>query len=329
MRIKHVRVHNYRSIREIELHCQSLVVLLGPNDHGKSNILGAIEFALSSSSKLSAEDFFAFRSSDDTDLWVELEFDQLTEQERTTFQKYVRPTGTVKIRKEARSSDNNTVETGYRGYASEPAEWWLKGSGVQKLLKREDVEKEESATIPALKKLLESKGKITKAQVEEFQTEYRTEHAAEITLSETLEDAPLLGLKNVASGVLPDFYLLPAIRDLSDETKVAKTTMFGRLLQRAVQEMASRDPQFVELRKNLESLVNSLNASAAAGATRPTQLQRMEESIDTELKAWGVKVSIEVTPPELEKIFELGTQLHVDDGLRTRLTERVMAFSVP
>lgn len=86
--------------------------------------------------------------------------------------------------------------------------------------------------------------------------------------------------------------------------------------------MASRDPQFIEVRTKLDSLINSLNATSEAGAARPVQLQQMEEGIATELKGWGVKVNIEVTPPDLEKIFELGTQLHVDDGLRTTAEQK-------
>lgn len=47
----------------------------------------------------------------------------------------------------------------------------------------------------------------------------------------------------------------------------------------------------------------------------------MEAAIADELRPWGVKVAIEVVPPDLEKLFELGTELHLDDGLKT-LAER-------
>ena len=56
MRIRKVKIHNYRSIREAEIHCEPLVVMLGPNNHGKSNILSALEFALSTSAKPSEDD---------------------------------------------------------------------------------------------------------------------------------------------------------------------------------------------------------------------------------------------------------------------------------
>jgi len=53
----------------------------------------------------------------------------------------------------------------------------------------------------------------------------------------------------------------------------------------------------------------------------PSQLAQLESLLSGELTTWGVGVSIQVTPPEIEKILELGTQLHLDDGLRT-LAER-------
>jgi len=47
MRIQRLRIHNYRSIRDLEMECLPLVTLLGPNNHGKSNLLAAFEFCLS------------------------------------------------------------------------------------------------------------------------------------------------------------------------------------------------------------------------------------------------------------------------------------------
>lgn len=316
MRIRHMRVHNFRSIKDLEIQCDPLMVLLGPNNHGKSNVLAAVEFALTTGAKPTEEDFFALRDRGDDTLWVELGFCELTGQEKKTFQKYLRSDGSVRIRKEASLGENSSVTVGYHGYREEPSEWWLKSAAVEKLTKRKDVEKE-AETIPQLRPLIEQKGAIARTRVEQFQADYIREHREELTFSEALETSPLLGAKNVAGGVLPDFYLVPAVRDLSDETKIKGTTTFGRLLQRAVQEMAARDERFIELRGKLDELVNSLNVSQEGGDDRPAQLKELEDTIEEELESWDVEVDIEVTPPELEKIFELGTQLHIDDGLRT------------
>jgi len=310
MRICHVRIHNYRSIREMNMHCEPLVVMLGPNNHGKSNILSALEFALSTSAKPSEDDFFAFRG-DDNVLWVELTFHQLTDQERTTFKRYLRADGSIRIRKTARLSEEGKVEISYNGYIQEPEEWWLQSDAIDRLTKREE------ANETPLKEYLPETGRLSKTKVEEVQEKYIEEHRDELSFSESLERGPLLGQKNVAGGILPDLYLIPAVRDLSDETKIKATTAFGRLLNRAVREMAERDPRFLELKEGLEDLVRSLNSREDPNAQRPEQLTALEKHLEQELRHWGVTVSIEVEPPEIEKIFELGTNLRLDDGIRT------------
>ena len=153
--------------------------------------------------------------------------------------------------------------------------------------------------------------------MQEAQDKYIEEHRDELSFSESLESGPLLGQKNVAGGILPDLYLIPAVRDLSDETKIKATTAFGRLLNRAVREMAERDPRFLELKEGLEDLIRSLNSREDSGVQRPEQLSALEKHLEQELRHWEVTVSIEVEPPEIEKIFELGTNLHLDDGIRT------------
>ncbi|MDZ7829236.1 MAG: hypothetical protein U5K33_07040 [Halofilum sp. (in: g-proteobacteria)] len=137
-----------------------------------------------------------------------------------------------------------------------------------------------------------------------------------MNFSRALETGPLLGQKNVGGGVLPEFYLIPAVRDLTEEIKIKTTTTFGRLMNRAVREMAERDPRFTEARTQLETVLSSLNQrDTEDGSTN--ELARLEKNIEDELNAWGVKVNIDVTPPEMEKLFELGTDIHLDDGVRT------------
>jgi CRISPR-associated exonuclease Cas4 len=291
------------------MHCESLVVMLGPNNHGKSNILSALDFILSTSAKPSEEDFFAYRG-DDNELWVELTFHELTGQERTTFKRYLRLDDSICVRKIAKLTEGGKVETFYNGYVEEPEEWWLQSDAVDHLTKREEVKD------TPLGDLVPEKGRLTKSLIQEAQQKYIDEHRGELTFNEALETGPFLGQKNVGGGVLPDLYLIPAVRDLSDETKIKAGTVFGRLLNRAIQEMAMRDPRFKDVREKIEELIKAFNASGE-DSTRSEQLVALERNIERELKQWGVSVDIEVQPPAIEKVFELGTNLHLDDGLRT------------
>lgn len=316
MKLRKLRIHNFRSIKDAEVIAADMLILLGPNNHGKSNILSALEFGLSTSVKPDRDDFFSFRPENDTSLWVEMTFGQLTEQERTTFSKYVRADGTFCIRKTAHISEGGSVEVGYNGYVQEPQQWWLKSSAADRLASREQIQ-QEAEIAPELRPLLEGGGRVTRQRINEFQRQYIETHRGQLTFVETLEEAPLLGQKNVAGGVLPELFLVPAVRDLVEETKIKTSTVFGRLLQRAIREMTERDPRFVDLRGQLQTLVNEINVRRDGPTEAESELARLERTLADELTSWGVSVSIEVTPPEIEKIFELGTQLHLDDGLKT------------
>jgi len=203
------------------------MLMLGPNNHGKSNILRAFEFALSTSAKPTAEDFFYFRG-DDSELWVELTFNALTEQEKTTFKRYLRADGSIRLRKSARLSDTGNVELSYNGYFQQPQEWWLRADKVTTLTKREEV-----ANTP-LGQMVSESGRLTKAQIEKAQNRYIEQKRNELSFDEVLETGAFLGQKNIGGGMLPDFYLIPAVRDLADQTKIKTTTTFGRLLNRAI-----------------------------------------------------------------------------------------------
>lgn len=316
MKLCKLHIHNYRSIRDLEMQVPDMLILLGPNNHGKSNILRAIEFGLSTSAKPQPDDFFSFRDDNDNELWIDMTFNNLTSQERTTFQKYLLPDGTVRIRKTARLTENQNVEIYYNGYVYEPSEWWLQSSAWERLSSREKIE-QEAKNVPGLSVLLETSGRITKQQVEEFQRRFIDKHRSVLAFSERLEEGPLLGQKNVAGGVLPEFFLIPAIRDLTEEVKVKTTTVFGRLLQRAVKEMAESNPGFLELHRRLQELINELNARPEDTPGSASELARLEAELASEMSAWGVDVSIQIMPPDLAKLFELGTQLYLNDGVKT------------
>lgn len=326
MIITNVHIDNYRSIRDLSFFTKELIVFLGPNNHGKSNVLRAIEFALSTSAKVDEDDYFCYLDDQKqevraNELWVELTFCQLTDQEKITFSKYVKGNGAVTIRKFAALKENGDIEIGYRGYREEPEEWWLKSSAFERLNTQDKVQIE-AKKIPQVLGLIEGGGRITKGLLEEFQQAYIETHREELNLHDTLEETPFLGTKNVGGGVLPDFYLVPAVRDVSDETKVRSSTIFGRLLQRAISEMTKRDERFIDVLNRLETLIAEINERPDVRDDEKSDIAILESRIKDELKMWGVSVTIHVDPPEVDKIFEMGTQLYLDDGLETQVEKK-------
>ena len=309
MRISNLRIHNYRSIDEISLDCNSFLTLLGPNNHGKSNVLSALEFGLSTSAKPVEEDFFAYRNTDDNELWVQMTFADLTEQEKHTFKRYVLSDETLCILKTARIA-NGSVEISYNGCIEQPEEEWLRAENAGNYTSQEKVDQ-----LP-LRQFIPKSGRVSKQNIENAQQQYIQAHRPSLNFSRAFENGPLLGQKNVAGGVLPEFFLIPAVRDLTDEIKMRTTTTFGRLMNRAVREMAERDESFIIAKRELERVIASLNERDGKNDVT-NEILILERGIEQELASWDVKVNIEVMPPQLEKLFELGTDVHIDDGVRT------------
>lgn len=307
MRLESLKIHNFRSVRELEMKCHPTTVLIGPNNHGKSNLLAALAFLLTPGQKPLPDDVFAFREPGDVDVWVEGVFVDLTSREMSTFEKYVRTDGSIRVRKTAR---NGGSEISYAGYVEEPDVSWLKPGVVETLLDRA------ALALVDLRSYVPESGKLTKKIVADAQAAYIAQNRDKLPFVEVLEAGPFLGAKTIPAGAFPDLYHVPAVRDLSDETKIKATTMFGRLVTRAVEAMTEGDDRLKEVREKLGLLLRAFNAEPSSDE-RPAQLAALEKSVEDELSGWGVRVGIEVLPPAIEKLFELGTSLHLDDGHKT------------
>lgn len=99
LRIKTIHLSNWRSVRQVEIECFNLLMLIGKNSHGKSNILFAILYFFGKI-QLQAQDFY----NQEDYLSVAITFDTLTRDERQEFQQYLDKDGLLTIRKHAWSN---------------------------------------------------------------------------------------------------------------------------------------------------------------------------------------------------------------------------------
>lgn len=258
MKISHVTIHNFRSIKDCHLVCQDMLVLLGQNNYGKSNIMYALDFALNPSAKPNIDDFNKFAKGDDDKIWVEITFNQLTERENDIWDKYIQNDGSVCFRKSAWYDEDEKISTQYKGYIPKS-----NGNG-----------------------------------------------------SANLENDKLFGVSKLRAGCFPEFFVVPAIRDLSDESKIKSTTFLGKIFAHIVSDIIQFDEEFLNIQIQLKGMADSLN-SESGGGKRPKALKLLESSIEEKMTAWdNVHVSVEVSPPDLLKFLE-STEIYLDDGLRT------------
>jgi len=301
---------------------EDLMVLIGQNNHGKSNILSALLFFFGEISI----DPLDFHSTSD-ELFVEVEFANLDESDARTFKKYMTTSNGMKVRKIA------TKESGFshHGYIEIPEEDWLQEENISTFTKRETAEQ-----LP-LSSFLPDAGRITKEIFKQAQEQYIEAHQNELSFNYQLETGPFLGAKNVAKGIFGQVYFVPSVKKVSDELTAKGKSVFSELYARVINKMSQTNEGFKDARSRISSLIRILNKTNEDGTenpNRPPELNAFEESLQKELDNWDTTVDVEITPPDLDEIFKVGTTVWVNDGIRTDINrkgqglQRAMIFAL-
>jgi len=305
MKIRELTIYNWRSIHELSLSVEDLMIFIGQNNHGKSNILSAILFFFGEIS-LDVLDFHRDREN----LFVEILFGDLDGGDRTTFKKYVTTKNNIRVRKEATKECTFT----YHGYLEVPEEEWLREENISNYLKREDAE-----TLP-LAGLLPDSGRITKDAFRQAQEKYIKQKREVLNFSYELEAGPFLGAKNVAKGIFGDVYFVPSVKKAEDDLSTKGRSVFNALYERVINKMSEANQEFREAKEKIVSLMrilNRMNEDGTENIARPTELSSFEESINIEIENWNATIDVDIIPPDINDIFKVGTKVWVNDGIRT------------
>jgi CRISPR-associated exonuclease Cas4 len=292
MKIREIKIQNWRSIRGETISFQDLMILIGQNNHGKSNVIFALLFFFGEI----GIDPLDFNSGSD-ELFIEVLFGDLDDNDRRTFKKYLTAAGTIRVRKQAKKDDGFS----YHGYVETPTEDWLKEERISDYTKREVAD-----TLP-LSYLLPESGRITKEVFREAQERYIQECRDSLTFNYELESGPFLGAKNVPGGIFGDVYFVPSVKRAADDL-----TAKGRSV-------------FREAKNRISSLICILNKTKEDGTentSRPRELADFEESLQLELANWNTTIDVEIMPPNLDDIFKVGATVWINDGIRTDVSRK-------
>jgi predicted ATP-dependent endonuclease of OLD family len=168
MKIEKLKIKNWRSIKEEELYAQDLMVIIGQNNHGKSNLLSAILFFFG---EISHHDLDFFHGS--TELSVEILFKDLDPVDKVTFKKYLTSEEKIFVRKTAFLGGSFE----YKGYIENPTEEWLQEANASAYTRRELAE-----SLPFFS-FLPNNGRITKQNIIDAQNSYIAQNINQINFS--------------------------------------------------------------------------------------------------------------------------------------------------
>jgi CRISPR-associated exonuclease Cas4 len=68
--------------------------------------------------------------------------------------------------------------------------------------------------------------------------------------------------------------------------------------------------------------MNKTTEDGSANPNRPPELTLFESSLMEELKDWNTTFDVEVTPPDIDELFRMGTTVWVNDGVRTDISRK-------
>lgn len=309
MKIKEITILNWRSIKFLQISFQDLMIFIGQNNHGKSNVLSAILF------------FFGEHKYHDLDfnygseeLFVEIEFCELDENDKTTFKKYLTTENLIKVRKTAYVSGNFE----YKGYTRTPSEEWLQEQNASNYTNRE-----ESSAL-SLYQYLPATGKLTKALIIEAQQTY-IQNNSNVVFNYKIEETNFLGLKNVAKSIFGNVYFIPAIKDATDDFSSKETSAFGKLYSKIIEGLSNNNPDWNDTKKNLSLLFRALNKHDIDGnhnENRPSELTNFEHKLNAQLESWRAEIDVEIVTPNVDDIFKANTQIWINDGVRTDIKRK-------
>ena len=309
MKLISFKAQNYRSLKNFELDIGQFLVVIGENNSGKSTIFRALDLFLSSTVKGVNDDSFY---NHDVSLPITLTacFDSLSKQEEEKLQPWM-VNGRLTVKKEYKR-DSGKTDVAYFALLRVPKEKWL-NEDYDDYSNRSVV-----STLP-ISEFIPSAGRITKEIYKDAIKKYIEKYGGSLEFSMDERRNPA-GYKQVLDGYLPEFYLVPAVRDVSEEVKTSPGALLGKLIGLLSKKVISSNPKF----RDLQQAISELSAIIEGGTPdqKLQEIKDLENKLETALSDWGVGVDIHIESPDFLTLLQSGVQVVLDDGLSTSIEEK-------
>ena len=327
MKITRLEIRNYRSIRELMLAPESLCALVGRNNSGKSNVLHALQLFFDASTRgLSADCYCGHDTSKPIEIFVT--FNDLSDWEREQFGAWL-DEESLTVGRRITFSGGDTYSIASIARVQRPEPDWLREDCITGDAIKTWWADRASLSVQGLDfgALLGTK-KPTVAQWTEAASAFVHDHLAAIPMVVSELENPK-GYPGVLKGALPEFVYVPAVRDVTDEAKVAKTNPFGQLVNSVLEKIT--EERVLLISDRLNEVKRILNRGSEE---RLQEVAEIEERLNTLMHdIMDCDIEIEMGVPEVQEVFG-AARVFVDDGVRTPVEakghglQRSMIFTI-
>lgn len=333
MKLCRLHVINYRGLRNVEIPLSPFVCITGENNGGKSSILQTLSLFLSGSS-LKATDYFETGC----EITIAVEVADITNDDLQLLAEEHRPRiaallvdGTLTFVR--RYGPDGKSQLGYFGLVPKDARFHADNlASLMSGKKGKELKDAVVAIFPELKDQVTAAS--TQTGIKDLVQQLGGTLPAEAR-EERFIPLPT-GFDKSVIPMLPERIYIPAVKDLSDDTKTAETSSFGKILAIV---MKTIEPLLIEEKDLFEKLSKKLTrligVDGSVQDNRLDEIKKIEQTIQTYVRESFANVSleIEIPPPELRSLLSTARIL-ADDGVRGPLElkgdglRRAVVFSI-
>lgn len=303
------------------------MALVGRNNSGKSNVLKALQLFFDGTVRGVSDESF-YNNDTSHPIRIVVTFDQLSDWEKEQFTPWM-DGERLTVGRQIRCVGENSYEVMNLAIKKVPDCEWLdpeqiNGDNIKKWWAEKERLKIGDLDFVSFLGEMTPKVPEWKAKAVEFTELYRDK----LPLVERELENPK-GYPGVLKGALPEFLFVPAVRDVTDEAKVLKTSPFGLLVNSVLEKISEEQKNIIAERlKDIEKLLNR------GADDRIAEIQQIENRLN-ELMSELIECDIEIEMglPQLKEVFG-ETKVYADDGVRTTIEtkghglQRSMIFTI-
>lgn len=236
MKMQKIEIRKYRSLRDLTIHPADTLELVGRNNSGKSNLIKALKLFFEGSIRLINDECF-FNHETEKPIEIFITFEQLSDWEREQFEPWMDEDKLV-VGREFVCTGTDAYVINNLAMTKVPDPEWLRkdmvnGESINKWWSKKDELEINGLDFGA--ELGTSKPGV--GEWKEAVEKFVDDHHDEIPWKKERRKNPK-GYPGVLKGALPEFIHIPAVRDITEETKVAKTNPFGQLINSVLEKIS-------------------------------------------------------------------------------------------
>lgn len=338
MKIEKIYIQNFKTFgtEPIEFSFNNLTSLIGENSVGKSNVLEALDLFFNfTKTKISINSYHHNHYT--KPIAITLKFNNLNDEELKTFNTHLDEQNNLTITQfiEAVSKEEGVelincliedidfIESKH-GTKLIPTEDYL-WTVAEKPPTKNNLKKwwKEDLKIGDFdfKSLFENKEEPTQEEFQNKLIHLNEKYYDEIPKDQITGDEKVLGWKSKLKANLPKYFYIPAIKNLSEDLKVTKTSALGELINWLSSSVSTEIKQ--EFKTKTDTLVKELIEKIDATEDGESKIEKINKALNENIGFdIGCSLELKFGSPEIQDIVFPQPKVYANDGYNSELTEK-------